>query len=596
MDKSTETDDEFIEAFYGTIRRMPRYNTTDTNNVDTTELDPCLAAKIRLEGKGRCRSSTIYVLIASLIILLISIFILIFLLVTWIPKEYQRLEFPSRPLPVHDRILAPIKVHRDPDELLPDVVPTEPDKLLEHFNGKIFWNQNPETRRAPSNSDNGKKEEVMGIGEAKEKYGLGATESGSTLESSTGRDSTISFTVSPDAFLPSSNDVKATDNVEAIDLIFTSASSEKPSVAVVQQLNPVLVFETVKPFEQATKELEVATKPAFTTSSSKVPTITTTTSTITEASNKPSETQTLGPSITEATELATITTKATVTAQSNGTDKKSTAIIDQTVSTTSMTERLEEESTIIRLEPYVNKSRGYQPVESDGVQTCSQYLKSGQTKSGIYKLKLPEVGEFYGLCEMDENDAWLVIQQRQNGDEVFYNRSFNDYALGFGDQASDHWLGLEKIRALLNRYKLQLRIEARGDRCDKRKDDLYLLGLYDFTIATRKDGYRLTVSNILEGNFTDPYSDLSNCNGAKFATVDRQSNTVNCADLRKLGAWWHPPSCSFITLNGAYNNDKCHSWSGAQIYARERSVHASVHYKQSHQKPRFTRLSVKIVE
>ncbi|CAD5234810.1 unnamed protein product [Bursaphelenchus xylophilus] len=534
MDKSTETDDIFIaQEFYGTIRRMPRYNTTDTKNVDTNELDPCLAAKIRLAGNGKCRSSTTWVLITSLILLLTSIFILLFVLVTWFPKEYPRLSLPEPTRVQHDRILTPMKIHRDPDEVFGRVIPTEPDKLLEAYNGKIYWNQYPETRRSP----------IQGEVELKRAQGnqrINSVADGDAVSSHGVADSKNNL-------FGNTTEMTVVGKTMSSTIINKVTSTKPPAIEV--------------------------TENSFTTSAA-------------------------SPVVYKSSVLDNMPDSEISTVfRLDPYPKQQLNLAKSTMSPPLEVKQISESSdSEDMLEPFVNTNLygPYQFIKTDYVgETCSDYLEAGNTESGVYKLKLNGVGEFYALCIMENNEAWMVLQQRQDGQEVFYNKTFEDYSLGFGDQASDHWLGLEKVRALLNNYKVEMRMEARGDRCDRKKGSLYLVGRYNFSISTRKEGYRLGIYRILSGNFTDPYSDISNSNGAEFATIDKNPNSMNCAELRKLGAWWHPPSCSFITLNGAYNVNKCHSWSGMQIYARERSRQGS-HYKQSHHRPRFTRLALKV--
>lgn len=78
----------------------------------------------------------------------------------------------------------------------------------------------------------------------------------------------------------------------------------------------------------------------------------------------------------------------------------------------------------------------------------------------------------------------MVLQQRHNDSTVFHNRTFEEYALGFGDQQTNFWLGLEKIRAILMMNKsLELKMEIWGDRCDKKAKDFYLVGNYKFNVS-----------------------------------------------------------------------------------------------------------------
>lgn len=51
----------------------------------------------------------------------------------------------------------------------------------------------------------------------------------------------------------------------------------------------------------------------------------------------------------------------------------------------------------------------------------------------------------------------------------FWNKTFNEYADGFGVPTGDHWLGLEKVSAYVKRgHKLQLRIVLQHDLCNEK--------------------------------------------------------------------------------------------------------------------------------
>ncbi|OZC05561.1 fibrinogen beta and gamma chain, globular domain protein, partial [Onchocerca flexuosa] len=86
-----------------------------------------------------------------------------------------------------------------------------------------------------------------------------------------------------------------------------------------------------------------------------------------------------------------------------------------------------------------------------------------------------------------DGGGWTVIQKRQDGQVYFANRTWNDYANGFGELTTSFWLGLDKIHALSNSgIPVTLRIELRGDLCEdqngcSKQPNGYWWGEWDFS-------------------------------------------------------------------------------------------------------------------
>ena len=54
--------------------------------------------------------------------------------------------------------------------------------------------------------------------------------------------------------------------------------------------------------------------------------------------------------------------------------------------------------------------------------------------------------------------GWTVIQRRLGG-SVPFNRTWEEYKLGFGNKDGEYWLGNENIHLLTNQKEYSLRIE-----------------------------------------------------------------------------------------------------------------------------------------
>ncbi|KAE9549396.1 hypothetical protein FO519_007386, partial [Halicephalobus sp. NKZ332] len=206
--------------------------------------------------------------------------------------------------------------------------------------------------------------------------------------------------------------------------------------------------------------------------------------------------------------------------------------------------------------------RKYDFIETDDLyENCEEYKKAGHDRSGVYEIKIGET-QFRALCLMEADYAWMVLQRRSNG-QLSFNRSFDEYADGFGSPSVDHWLGLEKVYIYSKLgHRLQMRIELRGDLCSENNKcsgfgkNGYWWGDWNFALGPRKMNYKLTVEPTVHGNLSDsskdPLYELNN--GQQFTTFgadNDKSKRLHCALFRGNGAWWHK-DCTFVALNGEY--------------------------------------------
>jgi hypothetical protein len=126
------------------------------------------------------------------------------------------------------------------------------------------------------------------------------------------------------------------------------------------------------------------------------------------------------------------------------------------------------------------------------------------------------------FCE----EQWLVIQQRLNGFETNFNRSWSDYQKGFGSLHSDFWIGLEPIYQLTHANSYQLLIELTDW-----SDNFYTAHYDSFQIGNAQDFYRLSLGGQFTGNASkdylqDMYFGFSSQNGAYFSTYDHDYNKI----------------------------------------------------------------------
>jgi len=134
----------------------------------------------------------------------------------------------------------------------------------------------------------------------------------------------------------------------------------------------------------------------------------------------------------------------------------------------------------------------------------------------------------------------LLIQQNVNGSN-FFNRSWEEFKVGFNDSRGNYWLGNELLHQLTakNPYKLRFDLQARNG-------SWYYAEYSTFGVSSEAHNYKLEVSGY-SGNAGDAFSYHNNM---MFTTYDRDNDLSysNCA-VRIGGGFWYY-ACSQASVNG----------------------------------------------
>jgi len=158
----------------------------------------------------------------------------------------------------------------------------------------------------------------------------------------------------------------------------------------------------------------------------------------------------------------------------------------------------------------------------------------------------------------------LLIQQNVNGSN-FFNRSWEEFKVGFNDSRGNYWLGNELLHQLTvkNPYKLRFDLEARNG-------SWYYAEYSTFVVLSEALGYKIVVAGY-SGNAVDAFSYTNNM---MFTTYDRDNDLWtnsryknNCA-VRNGGGFWYQ-GCSYARVNvvrGRGNDFKWYSASGGDVY------------------------------
>ncbi|XP_076810748.1 angiopoietin-related protein 6-like [Clavelina lepadiformis] len=155
-------------------------------------------------------------------------------------------------------------------------------------------------------------------------------------------------------------------------------------------------------------------------------------------------------------------------------------------------------------------------------------------------------------------DRWSIFQRRFDG-SVNFQRTWDEYKVGFGKIEGEFWLGLEKAHRLTRGGNCNLRIELQDF------DDVHYWAEYSsFSVDSEANLFRLNVAEHT-GNTTD---NLRLSKRAPFVTIDKVDRTLHwlsCATHDgNNGGWWFGvrDSCGDSWLNGVWGENGRVYWKG----------------------------------
>uniref|UniRef100_A0A8C8RH92 Fibrinogen C-terminal domain-containing protein n=1 Tax=Pelusios castaneus TaxID=367368 RepID=A0A8C8RH92_9SAUR len=179
-----------------------------------------------------------------------------------------------------------------------------------------------------------------------------------------------------------------------------------------------------------------------------------------------------------------------------------------------------------------------------GAKNCKELLSRGHTLSGWYTIYLHDCNAVTVLCDMDmDGGGWMVFQRRMDGSVNFF-RDWNSYKRGFGNLATEFWLGNDNIHQLTSFGNPELRI----DLTDFENNPVFAK-YKSFKISGEAEKYKLILGDFVGGDAGDSFSYHNNM---PFTTKDQDNDhsSGNCAVGCK-GGWWYN-NCHFSNLNGKY--------------------------------------------
>nr|XP_029721948.1 protein scabrous-like [Aedes albopictus] len=181
------------------------------------------------------------------------------------------------------------------------------------------------------------------------------------------------------------------------------------------------------------------------------------------------------------------------------------------------------------------------PRDCTQIQQMKAQGETGQGGEGNLYLIAP-AGQHHPLMTQCFNE-WTTIQRRQDG-SVDFNRSWEDYANGFGSPAGEFWIGNQALHHLTNDNCSMLRIVMQDI-----YDNTWFADYDAFRIGSREDGFRLELAGY-NGNASDAF-EYQNHMQFSAIDVDRDISNTHCAGNYE-GGWWFS-HCQHANLNGRYN-------------------------------------------
>ncbi|ESO95042.1 hypothetical protein LOTGIDRAFT_160804 [Lottia gigantea] len=176
---------------------------------------------------------------------------------------------------------------------------------------------------------------------------------------------------------------------------------------------------------------------------------------------------------------------------------------------------------------------------------CSCFMK---TYSKVNNKAICPIGLYGDNCQNTIKGCTQFMLRDTMCNKLNFNRNITEYIDGFGDANGDHWLGLTRIKEVLDnhgRSKLSVVLNHKTY-CESNYND--------FTIGAASSGYPIHLGQyqILKKNCGDSLKEVVNIEGSPFSSPGLDQTSFNCANNRH-GSWWYANDsrCSESDLMGS---------------------------------------------
>ncbi|XP_067679724.1 uncharacterized protein [Haliotis asinina] len=179
---------------------------------------------------------------------------------------------------------------------------------------------------------------------------------------------------------------------------------------------------------------------------------------------------------------------------------------------------------------------------------CSEGYRMNILTDGIYTIQPRPYGTPFEVYCFMKFGGRTSVQKQSSG--INFNRNWQRYADGFGTPGGDHWLGLEKMKAISDKTpsKLVVRLVYKKGTPTWGQIICHFFGLSDAVSGFKINFTHITTPANPLNRLTDVMTDLR---GAKFSTYNRDNDenaAGSCAQTHKSGWWFR--NCTGCNPNG----------------------------------------------
>ncbi|CAL4080395.1 unnamed protein product [Meganyctiphanes norvegica] len=203
-----------------------------------------------------------------------------------------------------------------------------------------------------------------------------------------------------------------------------------------------------------------------------------------------------------------------------------------------------------------------------GARNCKELQDQGMNQDGpniIYPYPDHPDTPVLVLCDQTtQGGGWTVILRRDDSyeDLIDFVRTFEEYAVGFGDVNYDFYIGNEVIHALTDASQNELWVTI--------EDTIGRTGYehYQYFHVDGRDEYQLPPYMMSIGLYEGTIGDaMKYHNGQGFSTIDQDNDDAydeDCAAIWGGGGWWYR-DCYTACLTAPYGNGDFRWWSAVDL-------------------------------
>nr|XP_045621838.1 fibroleukin-like isoform X1 [Procambarus clarkii]XP_045621839.1 fibroleukin-like isoform X2 [Procambarus clarkii] len=193
---------------------------------------------------------------------------------------------------------------------------------------------------------------------------------------------------------------------------------------------------------------------------------------------------------------------------------------------------------------------------------CAEHYCWGVRLDGVYFIKPDREGRpVSAWCDMTtDGGGWTVFLRRDTRvvPAVSFRKDWEAYKTGFGNAATEYWLGTEAVHQLTQPSPQTVGLAATNNQDDHR------WALWStFSVASESTGYQLLVDGYQgESTMGDVLVRHHNISGMKFSTIDRDNDLWewSCALYKINQAGWWYNGCTDVDATSLHSDMSTKYW------------------------------------